>query len=102
MAKGRSKGRVRSADSETNKYLNQLKREGYILELGSAGHWKIFLKCDKPLTEHYGGWHCKDCDLAVSTSASPSVRILPKLRNEVRDGTQKILDRREQKALGCS
>lgn len=98
MAKGRGRPkRIRSADPETNAYLNQLKRSGYILELGGGGHWKIFLKCDKPLSKHYGGWHCQQCALAASTSASPSVRILPKLRREVEAGTQEILERRGTK-----
>lgn len=103
VAKGRGRSkRVRSADPETNAFLNELKRNGYILELGSAGHWKIFLKCDKPMSEHYGGWHCSNCGLAASTSASPSRNIMTKLRRDVENGTQRVLEQREQKRVGCS
>ncbi len=86
MAKGRGKSkRIRSANSEMNAYLNDLKSSGHLLEMSTGGHWKIYLMCDRPLSEHYGRRHCRDCSFTCSTSASPSDhRTLSNVRRQVR------------------
>lgn len=98
MSKGGGKSRrIRSADSATNKYLTQLRRNGYLLEIGGGGHWKIYLPCETP----HEAKHCSRCDLVTTTSASPSVHCMDKLRRDVDAHTQEILGRREQKTIDC-
>ena|SRR5215469_4722435 len=102
MAKGRGKSRrIRSASSEMNGYLNELKANGYLIEMSAAGHWKIYLRCGRSFPEHHGGWHCRDCSYAGSTSASPSDRnTISKLRRDVGENTKRILERRNESSPG--
>ena len=67
--------RIRSADNQMNRYLNGLRKAGYVVTMNSgSGHWKIYL----------------DGKLVTSTSASPSCYMLPKLRKEVENRTREI------------